>query len=101
VRARAHGLELLAGGVAVRGHFLDAGAEAPHRVGHTDHEELVQIGIKDRQELHALEQRFTGVLRLGQHPLVEFEPAEFAIDVERRVLEIDRGKAVAVGRFRY
>ena len=100
VRARAHGLELLARGVAVGRHVLDAGAEAPHRRGHADHEELVEVGAGDGEELHPLEERLAGVLRLGEHALVELEPAELAVDVERRVLEIDRGHAVAVGRLR-
>ena len=35
------------------------------------------------EELHALEQRMERVLRLRQHALVELEPAQLAIDIER------------------
>ena len=42
------------------------------------------------EELHALEQRMRGIVRLGEHALVELEPAQLAVDVQRRVLEIGR-----------
>ena len=52
--------------------------------GDAHHEELVEVGAGDRQELDALEQRMRRVLRLGEHALVELEPAQLAIDVQRR-----------------
>ena len=42
----------------------------------------------DAEELHALEQRMRWVARLGEHALVELQPAQLAIDVERRILEV-------------
>jgi hypothetical protein len=95
VRARAHRFELLARGVAVGCHVFDAGPEPAHRGGDADHEELVEVGAGDRQELHPLEQRMALVLRLREHALVELEPAQLPVDVERRVLEIDRNGALS------
>ena len=42
------------------------------------------------EELHALEQRMRRVARLGEDALVELEPAELAVDVQRRILEVGR-----------
>ena len=48
----------------------------------------------DRQELHALEQRMVVVERLIEHALVELQPAQLPIAVQRRVVEGDgRGRA--------
>jgi hypothetical protein len=53
---------------------LGAQARDPH------HEELVEIVGRDRQEPQPLEQRMGGVLRLLQHPAIELQPGELAID---------------------
>ena len=53
------------------------------RVGqprHALHEELVEVRAEDGQELDALEQRRALVQRLMQHPPVELEPADVAVD---------------------
>jgi hypothetical protein len=52
-----------------------------------DHEELVEVGMKDRQELHALEQRPLGVERFLEDPPVEGEPRDLAIEIKRSILE--------------
>ena len=44
----------------------------------------------DGEELDALEQRMRGVARLREHALVELEPAQLAVDVQRRVLQVRR-----------
>ena len=44
----------------------------------------------DAEELHALEQRMRRVARLREHTLVELEPAQLAVDVQRRVLQVGR-----------
>ena len=44
------------------------------------------------EELDALEQRMRASLRLGEHALVELQPAQLAVDVERGVLEVDRSR---------
>jgi hypothetical protein len=52
--------------------------------GHADHEEFVEIGAKDRQELQPLHQRILGVLRLLEHAQVEFQPAQLAVEERLR-----------------
>ena len=51
------------------------------------------------EELHALEQRMRRVGRLREHALIELEPAQLAVDVQRRVLEVGRDRSrVAAAR---
>jgi hypothetical protein len=52
---------------------------APLQGGNPDHEELVQVRAEDGQELHPLEQRHGGVLRLFEHAPVEVQPRQLAI----------------------
>ena len=54
--------------------------DAPLQLRHPDHEELVQVRAEDGQELHPLEKRDRGVLGLLEHPAVELEPGELAVD---------------------
>jgi hypothetical protein len=44
--------------------------------------ELVEVGAEDRQEAQPLEQRQAAVLRLFEHPPVELELAQLAVEVE-------------------
>ena len=65
------------------------------RPGHPHHEELVQVGGVDREELDALEQRDALVLGQLEHALVELEPRDLAVHeqlrrVERRGLALVR-----------
>src|SRR5216683_6032182 len=53
------------------------------QAGDTDLEELVDVLAQDRQEAHPLEERKRLVLRHGQHPLVEVELGDLAVDVMR------------------
>ena len=46
------------------------------------HEELVEVGAEDRQELQPLEQRHARIDRLVQHARVELEPAQLAVEIE-------------------
>src|SRR5207253_8610472 len=59
-----------------------------------DLEELVQVGAEDRQELEPLEPRVRGVGGLFEHPRVELEPGQLAVEVvirrERRGDKIGR-----------
>ena len=57
-------LELLLRRAAVRAPGSDALADLAGEAGDADHEELVEIGRRDRQEADALEQRMAGILRL-------------------------------------
>ncbi len=47
------------------------------------HEELVEVGGKDGEELCPFEQRRAFVQRLGEHALVEVEPAQITVDPHR------------------
>jgi hypothetical protein len=49
---------------------------------------FVEVVGGDREELHSLEQRMRVVSRLGQHTGVEGQPAELAVEVQRRVGEV-------------
>ncbi len=83
-------IQRIAQAMDVRVEFLDDCAIAA-RVGTgahgTDafHEELVEVRGEDREELEPLEQRHALVDGFGQHPAVEFEPAE--VPVEPRLLQ--------------
>ena len=79
-RAAADRRQLLLGGQAVDRDVFDAGAELLEDGRDAHHEELVEVGAGDGQELDALEQRMRRVLRLRQHALVERQPAQLAID---------------------
>ncbi len=54
---------------------LDAGAVLLEQRRQPHHEELVEVGADDAEELDPLEQRVRGVPGLRQHALVELEPA--------------------------
>jgi len=60
-----------------------------------DHEELVEVRMEDREELHALEERPRGIHRLLEHAPVEREPRNLAIEVEGVILEAVVGCGVA------
>ena len=45
------------------------------------HEELVEVAREDRQEVGALEHGKRGILGELEHPLVERQPAQFAVEV--------------------
>ena len=58
----------------------DAGGDPALEAGHPDHEELVEVAGEDRQEPHPLEQRQVGVLGELEHPLVEAQPGQLAVE---------------------
>jgi len=75
-------------GVQLAGHLAghlrhgDARGDAALQTGDADHEELVEVGGEDREELGALDQGdATRVLRQVEDPVVEVEPALFAVEV--------------------
>ena len=87
------------------------GAVARARVGLVEahHEKLVEVVGGDAEELGALEQRMAGP-GLLQHPLIEGQPAELPVEIQRRIPEIGirrrcslslagtrRGRRAAVG----
>ena len=73
--------QLLARGQPVRAAHLQAGLVAALQPGDPDHVELVQVAREDRQELGPLQQRLAGVLGQREHPGVEVEPGQLAVEV--------------------
>jgi hypothetical protein len=90
IRTLTHRLEQVDTAQPVSGRVLHARAQLPERGRHPNHEELIEVGAGDGEELHALEQGVIGVGRLREHPPVERQPAELAIDVQRRIVEVAR-----------
>ena len=76
---------------AVLARLLDPGLDLVVQTGHTDHEELVEVGGDDRAELRPLEQRHALVLRQFEHAGVELQPGELAVEVEVGGGEVDLG----------
>jgi hypothetical protein len=80
----------LFGGLAVDRHVFDAGPEFLEDGGDAHHEELIEVGAGDGQKLDALEQGVRRVLCLREHALVERQPAQLSIDIERGTTEVVR-----------
>ena len=51
--------------------------------GDADFEELVEVGADDGEELEPFQEGLGGILGLLEDPLVEFQPAELAVEVVR------------------
>ena len=85
--ARLDRVDLLARGEAVGAARVDPGVELVEEAGDPDHEELVEVGGVDRAEADPLQQRHLGVLGEFEHPLVEVEPGELAIEVESGIVD--------------
>ena len=49
--------------------------------GDADFEELVEVGADDSEEFETFEERLGRILGFFENALVEFEPAEFTIEV--------------------
>ena len=96
VDAGADLLELLARIEAVGAGFDDARVALLHETGDADLEKLVEVAAGDGQKAHPLDQRMAVALRLFEHAAVEREPAEFAIEVNRR-RRAGRGVSGALG----
>src|SRR3989442_6726328 len=47
-----------------------------------NHDELIEVGIEDRQKLYTLQQRMTAILRLFKDAPVELDPTQFTIDIK-------------------
>ena len=81
----AHLDELLAGGAPVGRGDADPGRHLLLQTGHPNLEELVEVLAEDGEELGPLEERHGLVGGQGEHPLVEVEPGQLAVQVARRV----------------
>ena len=77
---------------AVGAAFGDAFADLRLDAGDADHEELVKVIGRYRQESHLLEHGMTGIDRFLEHPAIEVQPGQFAIDEPFRALG-DRGRS--------
>ena len=87
-RPLADGGQLLGHRHAVDRDLLEAGAPLLEQRRHTNHEEFVEVRADDGQELHALQQRMVVVERLIEDSLVELQPAQLAVAVQRWIVEI-------------
>ncbi len=94
-----HSRSLLFGRAAVYGEFVHAGAHLLLQAADTLHEELVEIGTHDGEELDAFQQRCAVVLGLVQYAAVESQPGELAIEVPGGVREVDAGVGCGVVGF--
>src|SRR6202035_48710 len=73
--------------------LLDAGIDLVVQAGHPNHVVLVEVGGVDRAELQPLQQRHALVLGELEDPVVEVQPGQLAVQVERRVEGVIRGWA--------
>jgi hypothetical protein len=76
-----HGGQLLAGHHSGRVGPAAAMRRSEFQASHADAKELIQVRGRDRQELDSFQQRHLRVERLLEHALVEFQPAQFAVEV--------------------
>ena len=98
VRAGADGRELLGGGQPVGRRLGDVARQLLLEAGDADHEELVQVRRDDGQELEALGERHRRVARLLEHPFVEPQPGQLAVDEQLRVRRIVDDRRLADDR---
>jgi len=80
-------VELLVRRQAVGRAVGDAFAHLPLKACDADHEELVEIGGRDRQEPHPLEQRMADIEGFIKNAAVELQPGEFTVDEAFRAVE--------------
>ena len=66
------------------------GTHHAHQAGDAHHVEFVQVGGGDGQKAQPLEQGMAAVLRLLDHPAVEGQPGQFAVDEALRRSGIER-----------
>src|SRR5262249_14205535 len=88
--------QLLARTESVEARLVHAGIDRLDQAGDADLKKLVEIRADDGEELHPLQQGMARILRLLQHPAVEGQPAQLAIEVG----EFRRGRSFAVSVLR-
>jgi hypothetical protein len=72
--------ELLDRGLAVGRTHREALAHLAFEAGDAHHEELVEVGGRDRQKANTLQQRMRRVQRFLEHAAIELQPGKFAVD---------------------
>ena len=80
------GFQLFAGGHARDILFLIAGVDLVLDGGHTDHEELIQVGSGYAQEFQSLKERVLLVPGFAQTSAVELQPAQFPVRIVRGIV---------------
>ncbi len=75
-------------GQAVGPARVDPGIELVVDAGDADLEELVEVGDEDREEFQPLDQRQMLVLGELQHPVVEIQPRQLAVDEQLRISQV-------------
>ncbi len=98
VRDAADRLKHLARGLAVRARARDVHLDLLLDAGDPDLEELVEVGRDDAEELQPLEQRHGRVLGLREHPPLELEQPELA--VQEMALHVPRRRSGLDGHTR-
>ena len=87
----------LRGAAAVLARPVDAAVDVLLQAGDAHHEELVEVARVDRAELEPLEQRDRLVLGELEHAVVELQPRELAVEVQRVVVEVGLGDSGRCG----
>jgi hypothetical protein len=77
--AATHGIQLIKCAKTSGVSCIVAGSQRHQQTAHTHHEELIEVGGGDGEELEAFEEWDGVVAGFIENSLVEFEPAEFAI----------------------
>ena len=80
-----------AGGVHARLHHA-------HQAGHAHHVKFVEIGSGNGQEAQPFKQRMAAIFRFLDHPAIEGQPTELAIDKPCRAGGIEAGIISLVGQ---
>jgi hypothetical protein len=78
-RLFAHARQLIGGRHPVLGEDIHALSHLTAQARDPDHEELVEVVGRDRQETQLLEQRMIGVRGFQQDATIEFKPRQFAV----------------------
>ena len=84
----AHHRQTLARREAVRCDYFVPGSPLACQRGHTHHEKLVEIVRRNGQKLDAFEQRVRLRACLGEHAVIEGEPTQLPVNVERGIRKI-------------
>ena len=71
---------MLGGGQPVRAALGDALPHLGLDAGDADHEELIKVIGGNRQESHPFKRGMAGIDRFLQHPAIEMQPGQLAID---------------------
>lgn len=76
----AHGLQLLQGAEPVYGPAFHPQLILPGQAGHPDHEEFIEVAVKNGQESDSLQKRVAPVGRLLQYLAVELQPVQLPVE---------------------